>query len=331
VKALVVGGGSIGTRHLKNLGTLGVTERAFVEPNPARRETVMQETGVPGLETFEQGLDWGPDLAVIATPSNLHVAQATAAAEARVHLFVEKPLSHDAEGLGTLVQVVQAQKLTTLVGCNMRFHPGPAQVKALLDAGAVGDVLFARIQTGSYLPAWRPWQDYRQSYSANASMGGGCLLDCIHEIDLARWYLGGMTRVFCLAGKRSPLELDVEDVAALTCEHEGGAFSEIHLDYVQRTYERGCQIAGTTGSIFWDFRAATVRWYEAAEDRWTTFEQPDAWEINDMYLAETRHFLDCIRDGTPTTLPVEDAVGVMQAVFAAKRSAASRRMEDVNA
>lgn len=100
-----------------------------------------------------------------------------------------------------------------------------------------------------------------------------------------------------------------------------GAISEIHLDYVQQTYERGCQIVGERGSIFWDFNQKTVRWFDAGTGHWTTFSQPGDWEMNQMYVDEMKHFLDAVASRQPTTLPIADAMAVMQIAFAAKTSA----------
>ena len=323
MKALVVGGGSIGRRHLHNLRILGVSPLAVVEPDTQRREALCQEVGLDGFSQLDQALDWQPDIAIVASPTHLHVEQALEAAHRGCHLFIEKPLSHVSRGLKELAKEIEHRALISLVGCNMRFHPGPTKVKELLEQRVVGRLLFARVHTGSYLPEWRPWQDYRKSYSANAAMGGGCLLDCIHEIDLTRWYIGEVEEVFCVAGHLSSLEMDVEDVAALICKHANGALSEIHLDYVQRTYERGCQIVGEQGSIFWDYNEGTVRWFDAGQNSWKTFAQPEDWQANHMYVDELKHFLDCVRTGAPTTLPVSDAIGVLHVVFAAKAPAHS--------
>jgi predicted dehydrogenase len=244
-----------------------------------------------------------------------------------IALFVEKPLSHSLEHLVALKGEVETRGLTTLVGCNMRFHPGPRQVKALLEAQTIGRVLFARVHTGSYLPEWRPGTDYRKSYSANASMGGGCLLDCIHEIDLARWYLGKVRSVYCLAERVGSLEIDVEDLAVLVCRHESGTVSEVHLDYLQRSYERGCQVVGENGSVFWDFRTGEVRRYDAAKKEFETFAQPADWTINQMYVDEMEHFLHCLRDSRPTLQPIGSAIEAMQIVLAAKRSSRTERTE----
>lgn len=323
MKALVVGGGSIGMRHVRNLRRLGIDSLGLYEPDAGRREQARRESGPEVFDSLEAALRWEPYFVVIASPTHLHVEQALEAARMGCHLFIEKPLSHTGEKLCKLAEEIERKGLVSLVGCNMRFHPGPARVRELLEKGAIGRVLFARVHTGSYLPGWRPGQDYRESYSANASMGGGCILDCIHEIDLARWYMGEVEEVFCVAGHVSSLEIDCEDVAALICRHAGGSVSEIHLDYVQRSYERGCQVVGEQGSIFWDFNGGTVRLLDAAGDSWSTFSGPEGWQINDMYLEETEHFLDCVRAGIPTTLPVSDAVNVMRVAFAAKTSAAS--------
>jgi predicted dehydrogenase len=321
MKALVVGGGSIGSRHLRNLKELRVEHLGLVETDASRREAIATELPVESFSTLQEGLDWAPDFAVVATPTHLHLEQTLQIVNAGRPVFVEKPLAHSGESLSELAERVESKKLISLVGCNMRFHPGPAKVKQLLDEKRLGKILFARLQTGSYLPEWRPNTDYRSNYAARLETGGGCIMDCIHEIDLARWYLGGMKSVFCCAGHLSALEIETEDVAVLVCRHTSGAMSEIHLDYVQRTYERGCQIVGESGSIFWDFNGAAVRWYDAVSKRWASYAQPENWHINQMYVDEMKHFLDCLRGKRPTTLPIPEAVALMRVVFAAKSSA----------
>jgi len=321
VRSLVLGGGSIGARHLNNLRAANVTPLAVVEPSLERRMKLVANGNVTGFETLEEGLSWNPQLVIIATPSYLHVEQALAVVRAGCHVFVEKPLAHTSDRLAELAQEVSQRGIISLVGCNMRFHPGPSRVKALLEQESIGNLLFARIHTGSYLPKWRPSQDYRQSYSASAAMGGGCILDCIHEIDLAYWYMGRVESVFCVAEHLSSLEIDVEDVAMLMCRHKNGILSQIHLDYVQRTYERGCQIVGEQGSIFWDVGNGYVRLFEAKKNSWTTFSQPNGWEINQMYVDELAHLLNCIQTRSFTTLPIPEAVHVMCIALAAKKSA----------
>jgi len=331
MKALVVGGGSIGSRHLRNLKGLGVEHLGLVETDGVRREAVASEVSAVTFEGLQEGLDWAPSFVVVATPTHLHAQQTLEIVHAGFPLFVEKPLSHTSVGISEISDLVERTNLGSLVGCNMRFHPGPAKVKELLDEGWLGKILFARVHTGSYLPDWRPNADYRQNYAARVETGGGCIMDCIHEIDLARWYLGEVESVFCCAGHLSSLEIETEDVAILVCRHGSGAISEIHLDYVQRTYERGCQIVGELGSIFWDFNARAVRCYNAATKEWTNYPQPEAWELNQMYVDEMKHFLECLTHGLPTTLPIPEAAALMRVAFAAKDSSVQGKMVAVGA
>lgn len=331
MRALVVGGGSIGRRHLRNLKTLGAESLGLVETDVSRCEAVADELSVVSFSRLRDGLEWAPNLVVAATPTHLHAEQTLEIVRAGFPVFVEKPLSHAEAGLSEICELVESKKIVSLVGCNMRFHPGPVKVKQLLEEGRLGKILFARVHTGSYLPDWRPHTDYRRNYSARVETGGGCILDCIHEIDLARWYLGEVDSVFCAATHLSSLEIETEDVAILLCRHAGGAISEIHLDYVQRTYERGCQIVGELGSVFWDFNAGAVRWYDAASREWTTFPQLETWEVNQMYVDEMKHFLECLAEQRPTTLPIPEAAALMQVVFAAKDSSAQGKMISVGA
>jgi predicted dehydrogenase len=331
MKGLVVGCGSIGRRHLQNLKSLGVGDVTAVECDRERRERTSGELGIQVFKELSDGLRWSPDFVVIATPTFLHLQQATEVASCGFDLFIEKPLSHRPAGISELKSAIASRGLVSMVGCNMRFHPGPSKVRELVQQGKLGRIVSARIHAGSYLPGWRPNTDYRTNYAAQEETGGGCILDCIHEIDLARWYLGDVREVFCAAGHLSSLEISTEDVAALVCRHASGALSEIHLDYVQRTYERGCHIAGENGSVFWDFREKQVRWYDASSDAWTMYAQPATWHLNQMYLDEMRHFLDCVRDRRPTVLPVSEAAAVMEIVFAAKTSAGEGRAVSIGA
>ena len=320
MKVLVVGGGSIGRRHLRNLKLLGVEDLGLVESDDARRADLVSELSARSFSTLEQGIDWQPDFVIVATPNHLHAQQTLSVVRAGLHVFVEKPLCHSPSGLDEIVDIVTRKNLISIVGCNMRFHPGPAKVKELLSGSRIGKVLFARVHAGSYLPDWRRGVDYRNNYAAREETGGGCLLDFIHEIDLTRWYLGDVVDVFCMGGHMSALEITTEDVAALVCRHTSGAISEIHVDYVQRTYERGCQIVGESGTIFWDFMGKQVRWFNAADGQSTLFDQSPSWEVNDIYVEEMKHFIDCVRKHRSSVLPIPDAAAVMQIVFAAKTS-----------
>ncbi|HEX2385604.1 MAG TPA: aminotransferase class III-fold pyridoxal phosphate-dependent enzyme, partial [Candidatus Binatia bacterium] len=190
-------------------------------------------------------------------------------------------------------------------------------------------VLSARAAFGQYLPDWHPYEDYRAGYSARRDLGGGIILDAIHEVDFLRWLAGEMQSVACFSGRLSSLEIDTEDTAALLLRFANGAIGEIHLDYVQRAYSRSAEIIGEKGTIRWDYALRAVRWYSAEDRRWRAFNDPETWEPNDMYLDEMRHFLRCLDGAETPALDLINAKRVLEIALAAKAAAENRRVVEL--
>jgi predicted dehydrogenase len=326
---LVAGCGSIGKRHINNLRALGIREIIAFDPQADRRAEITTQQGIVTVENLEEAWKSEPYAIVIAAPTSMHMAIALEAAERGVHLFIEKPLASTWNGVEKLIQLVRRNELVTLVGCNLRFHPGLITVKRLLLEEPVGCIIGARVEVGHYLPDWHPWEDYRQSYSARADLGGGVILDAIHEIDYIRWLIGDVAGVFCLAGKLSRLEIDTEDSAALLVRFENDAIGEIHLDYVQRPYSRTCQIICEEGTIRWDYVTGEVRWYSARKKKWQRFETPVGWEANQMYLDEMQHFCTCLACHSAPEQDVCEAAKILTIALAAKVSAHQRRWIEI--
>lgn len=320
---LVIGCGSIGKRHLGNLQALGAGELIGFDPRSDRRDEVLDKFGPDVLTVGDLDEAWrlGPDVAFITAPTSLHVPIALQAAEQGCHLFIEKPLSHDSAGVADLIAIVKRKGLVTLVGCNMRFHPGIAAVKRWIDEDAIGQIVSARAEVGQYLPDWHPWEDYRQGYSARRDLGGGVILDCIHEIDYMRWMFGDARSVACLAGKRSRLKIDVEDTAAILIDFQRGPIGEIHLDYVQRAPSRACTVIGDEGTIRWSIADPGASLYSPSTQSWTTSPYPDAWQTNQMYVDELTHFLACLDGHAQPIQDVEQGAKTLELALAAKRSA----------
>lgn len=320
----VIGCGSIGRRHLANLAALGAGELIGCDPDPARRAEVEAGLGVTCLADPAAVWDRRPDAVVAAVPTSLHLRVALQAVERGCHVFVEKPLADRLDGTERLVGLVRDRGLVSLIGCNMRFHPGLSTLKRLLEEGAIGHVVAARVEFGQYLPDWHPTEDYRKGYSARRDLGGGIILDAIHELDYIRWMLGEVRTVACLAGKLSGLEIETEDTAAILLRFVSGAVGEVHLDYVQRAYRRTCQLIGEAGTLLWDY-AAGVSWFSAATRQWTVIPHPEGWQPNQMYLDEMAHFLACLDGRVRPALDVAEGRRVLEIALAARAAGADGR------
>ena len=92
--------------------------------------------------------------------------------------------------------------------------------------------------------------DYRNLYVSSKEQGG-VIFDCIHEIDYVQWIFGKGNYHSSKRFKLSNLDILSEDYATISMIHESGFLSEIQLDFIRETKQRGCNIYGSDGIIEW--------------------------------------------------------------------------------
>lgn len=320
---VVVGCGSIGRRHIGNLQTLGRRVVAF-DPDPSRSEWARKNLGCETVDALERALDARPSAVWVCTPPHVHADGAAAALERRIPCFIEKPLAHDLRAATRITAAAARRKTPVAVGYQLRFHPAMRWLKQAVTSGRYGRLMFLRAHVGQYLPDWRPWQDYRRSYTARRAMGGGILLDASHELDLARWLAGEAKTVYCRARKLSRLEIDVEDTAAVQLDFASGALGEVHLDMVSRAPRRGVELALEEATLLWDQPSRELRVYTARAKRWTARKYE--FDFNELYVSEAAAFLR----GSADSVSARDGAATLAVVAAAARSAQSNRLEKVN-
>jgi glutamate-1-semialdehyde aminotransferase/spore coat polysaccharide biosynthesis protein SpsF (cytidylyltransferase family)/predicted dehydrogenase len=328
-RALVVGCGSIGRRHARNLKSFGVQQLGFCDTSPEALKQCREELNGEIFSDYGEALQkFKPDIALICTPPVYHVEEALAALQAQAHVFIEKPLSHESSGIQVLIAEARRRDRNVQIGYNMRFHLGLKILKELIDSGKIGRVLWLHAEAGQYLPDWRPWQHYRESYSARHELGGGIILDGSHELDYICWLLGRPTEVLCRAEHLSSLDVDVEDSAWIYLSFPEKRRAELHLDFVQRVYARTCKVVGETGTAVWDFNLQEVRWFSSEQPGWNSI--PYIFEANDMYVAEMRHFLKSLGTGTGPMIDLEQGRDVIRVVEAAKKSSAEGKTQTLS-
>ena len=322
---LVIGGGSIGRRHVCNLSALGERDIVVVEPNALRAQELVRELGVTTAPSLEEA--WSRQtfqVTFVCSPSIYHLDQARISAEQGSDLFIEKPLAHTLEGVQKLLALTEKNNLITMVGSNWKFYPLFQKMKELIDQGAIGRVLSARCQCGQYLPDWHPWEDYRQGYSARRKLGGGILLDS-HEFDYLTWFLGDVKKLACFAGRISNLEIDVEDTAEIVLQFTSGAIGEIHLDYTQRFAQRSFEFFGESGTLSWTLEQKKVLLRRVGYDPVETILPPE-YDLNMMYREEAKHFLHSVETRQETLMPIGRGAEVIRLICSAKESAQTERV-----
>jgi predicted dehydrogenase len=302
MRALVLGCGSIGGRHAGNLKALGV-EVVITDTDATAAERLAASTGAT-VVTRESAPSC--ELVVVATPTAQHVADLAWALDRGADVFVEKPLTwsrSDATAAHDLVQHHAGR--VVMVGCNLRFSEGYRALSQGL--ASVGRPVAFLVDYGWWLPAWRPDVDYRTQYSARRSLGGGIVLDAIHEIDYTLALAGPAVEVYGRCASTGTLEIDVEDVADITLRHRSGAQSNIHMDYLRRSYSRSCTVIGDRAQITWDVPKGSVQLVDepGADPRSVALDVDS--DPNQQYVEEMRHMLAAMSARSPTSNDVERA------------------------
>lgn len=322
---LVVGSGSIGRRHLRNLRKIGIQRLAACDADRERLIPMVTEFNVKPFSDFDEALaSIKPQLVFICTPPVFHVSQALKAVRANAHVFIEKPLSHTLDTVAELIAEAESRRRVVQVGYNLRFHPGLLKVKQLVDEGIIGRVLWVYAEVGQYLPDWRPWQDYRQSYTAKRDLGGGIILDGSHELDYVIWLLGRPIELACMAGRVSNLMVNVEDCATILLRFGNGTQADIHMDFVQRGYARSCKLAGEKGTIVWDYSKNEIQIFRADEAKWETISYE--FDPNQTYIAEVEHFLTRVTCEDASLVSLKESYQTLQVALAAHSASQQRKV-----
>ncbi len=300
IRILIIGFGSIGKRHYRNLLQAGYQDIDFYDPRIVKYE------GHIGLSGISKKILASYDVVFICTPDNLHIKYALMAAQAGCHLFIEKPLSDSLKNIKNLQTAIKQKKLISFVACNMRFHPCLSKMKDIISSGGLGKIYSIRNEFGHYLPAWRPGEDYKSIYKS------GIILNDMHEFDLLFWLnnfksVKSRTR---LSGNVSDLRGVGEDQAVISFEFINKVFGTVHCDYLQKKYSRSCKIVGEKGNLSWNFDDNIV-WLENENGRKKMAHYKN-YKINESYLKEIKYFMECTVNNTKTFNDIDRAAAILE-------------------
>jgi len=324
MRFLIAGLGSVGRRHLRNLVALG--ERDIVLLRSGKSTLPDDELdGFPTVTTLEAALDRQPAAVIVSNPTALHLDVAIPAAGAGCHLLLEKPVSHTLERTRELLEALDAGRGRALIGYQYRFHPGLKAVHRWLLDGAIGRVVAATSAYGDYLPAWHPWEDYRQGYSALHSLGGGVILTLSHPVDSLEWLLGPADLAGAWSAAVPELEIEAEAAAAILLAYPDDKVGLVRLDFLSRPRVHRLELIGTTGAIQWDEADGSARLHRRDGEE-ETLLPPAGFDRNDMFLAELAHFLEVARGEEQPVCSVEDGVRTLGLLVAAKEFAARAKI-----
>lgn len=331
MKFLIAGLGSIGRRHFRNLIALGEKDLILLR---TRKATLPDDelVGYPVETDLTEALQkHKPDAVIVANPTSKHLDIAIPAAEAGCHILLEKPVSHSLERLDVLQKTAEKSRSKILVGFQFRYHPTLNKARELIQSNVLGKILTVHAHWGEYLPQWHPWEDYRQSYAARSDLGGGAIVTLTHPLDYLHYLLGDIESLWSFNGHISPLEIDVEDVAEIGLKFRNSAIGGVHVNYFQRPPVHRLEIVGTDGTLRWDNADGILQFYKSPASFGSysdnppapiieSFSPPEGFERNQLFVAQTRHFIEVVRGVSEPICTLEDGIQALRMALAAYRS-----------
>lgn len=280
-KVLFVGVGSIARRHIKNL--LSLEEQGYRFVIDAYRRNGGEAEGVRSVYKNIADVPDGYDAVFITNPTEYHLQTLAQFHDKGKNFFIEKPVvsvGQIAEGL----QFPLKKDALYYVACPLRYNAVIQYFSRIVDSK---DVVSIRCISSSYLPDWRPGQDYRDTYSAHRDMGGGVSIDLIHEWDYITYLFGWPEKAAAFIGKKSDLEIDSDDYAIYIAEFPD-KIAELHLDYFGRKTLREMQLITKNDTIIGDIANNKVHYLR--ENKVIDFRE----ERDDFQKRELVHFFDML-------------------------------------
>ena len=305
LKIGIVGLGSIGTRHLKNLAAV-LDERNIQYEMDAIRSNrgKLLSSEVAALIKrsiiVEEAVKESYDILFITNPTSMHFETLQKFSKNARAFFVEKPV-FDTQDIGLDGLQLEKDKMV-YVACPLRYTAVINYLKRNINAKNVFSI---RIISSSYLPEWRPGIDYRQTYSAKKELGGGVSIDLIHEWDYLYYLFGEPEEVCSFKGKYSDLEINSDDLAVSMARYPD-KIAELHLDYFGRSPIREIQLFTADDIIIGDLINQEVSFIKS--QKIVRFAE----QRNDYQKKEIKMFLDIFEGRTENPNDLHTALKVLK-------------------
>ncbi|MBX7255988.1 MAG: Gfo/Idh/MocA family oxidoreductase [Candidatus Hydrogenedentes bacterium] len=299
---------------------------AVMDTNTDAVHAVAKEFGALACISEAELLASDCDIVYLATPVNLHLAQAKRAAEAGKHVFCEKPLGVTVDEASAMVNVCKANGVKLGTGLMMRFHAQHQAALEIVRGGRLGKPVFARAQLSCWYPpiegAWR--QD-------PAKGGGGSLADLgSHCLDLLEMFFGQIVRVSCSVACLVH-KYKSEDTAVVIAEFENGARGvvDVLFNVPDASSRNRLELYGTQGCILAEgtigqgelgemtaYIEESAKGYEAQQERVSGKSEVISPAPVNMYRAEVEAFSQAVLDNAAP--PQDGRIGLWnQKVMAA--------------
>ncbi len=299
MKVVLIGFGSSGKRHVKNLINMGIRNIILF-----RRLKKGNEFNLNEISDFDEIIRINPDFVIVSNPTAFHFETLKFLIINKFNILCEKPLLNKLEEWVLLKELMKDYNGISRIFFNLRFHPCILKANDLIQNNYIGKLYSARFFVGQYLPDWRPHTNHLESYSAKKKMGGGVVNDLVHEIDIAEYLISKpQEMIHSMAIKLSDLTYDSEDIAEIIYKTKNNVLVNIHLDYLYRGYSRDFLIIGSNYNLHSDLFKNTIKITGDNNQIIESF-QFENFEMNHMYAEALDDYINLLNGNvTESKLP----------------------------
>jgi UDP-N-acetyl-2-amino-2-deoxyglucuronate dehydrogenase len=330
LRTAIVGCGAISHWHLDAIERAGVpiTITAAVDPVGANADRIAARTGATAYSTLEAALAAGGfEAALLAIPHHLHEPVASTALAAGLHVLLEKPLAPTIDACDRLLATARTAGTVFMVAENAQYWPEVRTARALIDDGAIGEVVTARAATffpalGDFYGGDSPWR------FDQAAAGGGVVIDTgSHWLRPLRIWLGEVDEVVAALGHPDP-RMEGESLCRALLRFDSGTVASFDAMLMNGGIapQPLFTVTGTTGELTVE-GSGWVKLWDGTE--WKGKKMGEQGGYLRSYEAELADFASAVLHGTEPAAPAEYAVGELRLALAMYRSATSNRWEKV--
>lgn len=329
----LLGCGTVAERgHLPAIGQVPELQaHALFDVDAVRAETLRRKFGVVHAFAREEDF-WQSDLdaVVICSPAPVHREHVLQAARYGKHVLCEKPLAMTEADIREMMAVMGRAGLMFFTGFCYRFSPSALEIRRLVRERAVGDVRVLRLVYNWNLHGKWVRDDHGHLADSPLRVGrmreGGPLVDCgVHQIDLARWWLG--SEVEWQRGLGAWVEdFDAPDHVWLHMGHACGAHTMVEVSFSYNATAADprkhfqYELIGTDGVIRYN---REERSFEVRDSGGT---RELAWHPEKNFAGLHAEFARALHTGEPGNMPtVADGLAATRIATAATEQAVRER------
>ena len=316
LRTAICGAGHWGTRLIESVqGKSGkIRFVAAVTRDPAALEPLGKRFGLALTARYADVLaDPAIDAVVLATPHSRHADEIAAAAQARKHVFVEKPFTLTRASAESAIEACRTAGITLHVGFNRRYAPAYVDLKRRIAAGEIGAL---RHLEGNFSgpPSYQTAPDNWRSNQVE-SPGGSMTARGCHVLD-AMVHIAGLATGVVAISERQQHDIDVDDTTSCLLRFAGGATGTLATLHAATRFYR-LHAFGSNGAL--EMRGDTELCVFDLEGHVRRL----SFEVIDKERAELEAFADAVAGKVKFVIAPEEIVNVVagtEAIVASARS-----------